>query len=124
MALHKLLIVEDEDLLFELYRDLFHSLPVEILVAENGLKGLEMARTHLPKVMLLDLDLPQMKGMKVLEALHSEGLHKQINILINTSQTLADEEKAYAVTLGVQGFVEKPTNYADLMEKMGALLYS
>lgn len=81
----------------------------EILQAETGPQGLEMAAKLLPDLILLDIQLPGMDGYAVARALKSAPQLKSIPIVAVTSYAMAgDREKCSAV--GIEGYLEKPLN--------------
>lgn len=77
----------------------------EPLVARNGLEALEIARAQRPDLMLLDLQMPKMNGMQVLDALKEEEL--EIPVVLMTFH--GSEEIAIEVyRKGVHDYVKKP----------------
>ena len=63
----KILIIEDEHDVRELYRDLLTDNGFEVLEAGDGISGLRMAKENLWDLMLLDIMLPQVDGLRILE---------------------------------------------------------
>jgi two-component system cell cycle response regulator DivK len=81
----------------------------EVQQAESGPKGLEMAETMLPDLIILDIQLPGMDGYAVAEALKSSPTCQSIPIVAVTSYAMVgDREKSFAA--GAQGYIEKPIN--------------
>jgi two-component system, cell cycle response regulator DivK len=102
-----LLIIEDNEQNFYLMRFLLEKNGFEILGAENGKKGIEMALAHKPRAILLDIQLPEMDGYAVAEALKNNDEVKEIPIIAVTSYAMVgDRERILAA--GASGYIEKP----------------
>lgn len=78
-------IIEDEKSLLKVLSERFKLEGFEVLEAQTGERGLELALTDHPDLILLDIMLPQMDGLKMLESLHSDrwGKHAKIIMLTN-----------------------------------------
>lgn len=84
----------------------------EPLVAENGLVGLEMMREYQPDMILLDLQMPKMNGMEVLDAMREEGI--DIPVILMTFH--GSEEIAIEVyRKGVRDYVKKPYTVDEML---------
>ena len=90
-----------------------------VLVAENGERGLELARGENPDLLVLDVMLPQMNGLEVLQALRSEGRMMPIIIL---SARSGEMDKVTGLELGAEDYVGKPFSLAELLARVRAAL--
>ena len=81
----KILLIEDDTFLAELYATKFKLEGFEVWLAADGEKGLELAGKKNPDVLLLDLMLPKMNGFVVLENLKKETATKDIPVLLLTN---------------------------------------
>lgn len=90
----KILIVEDDIFLADLYRTKFELEGLTVYVAYDGEKGIELVEKNLPDIVLLDLILPKMSGFLVLEKMKASKKLKDIPVILltNLSQK-ADVEK-------------------------------
>lgn len=79
------LIVEDDVFLADLYRTKFEMEEFKVLVANDGEKGLELAKKNQPDVMLLDLILPKMSGFEVLAEIKADGALKKLPVILLTN---------------------------------------
>jgi class 3 adenylate cyclase/FixJ family two-component response regulator len=85
------------------------------LVARDGVEGMDMVRQHNPDVILLDLQMPRMNGLQVLEALQTEGL--DIPVILMTFH--GSEEIAVEVfRKGVRDYVKKPYTVEEMLETL------
>lgn len=81
----KLLVVEDEPILREMYRDKFVHEGYEVFVAENGQVGLEKIISQKPDVVLLDLMMPVMDGETMLRKLRDLPEFRTMPVLVLTN---------------------------------------
>lgn len=81
----KILLVEDEELVSELYKRLLLLKKYEVLVAANGEDGLALAQDELPDAVLLDIMLPKMDGIEVLRHLKEDDKTKDIPVIMLTN---------------------------------------
>ena len=65
MAQEKILIVDDEEHIVELLKFNLQNAGYNIITANNGKDGFELAKTEVPDLILLDLMLPEMDGLEV-----------------------------------------------------------
>lgn len=103
----KILLIEDNPQNRYLVRFLLEQRGHEVLQAETGPMGLEMAAKIRPDVILLDIQLPGMDGYAVARALKGDPDLKAIPIVAVTSYALlGDRERCVAA--GAEGYLEKP----------------
>lgn len=81
----KVLIVEDDEFLLQMYSTKLDLEGFKVLEAMNGLQGLKVAQKELPDLILLDLNLPEMSGFEVLANLKRDDNTKGIKVLILTN---------------------------------------
>ena len=82
MEKFKILIIEDEHDVRELYRDLLTDNGFEVIEAGDGISGLRMAKENLWDLLLLDIMLPQVDGLRILEEIRSK-FDKPVLIISN-----------------------------------------
>ena len=118
-AMPRLLLVEDNaDLAFGLRTGLEIE-GYEVHHAENGLAGLEMARSARPDLVILDLTLPGMDGYRVLRTLREEGLEMPVLILTARGE---EADKVLGFRIGADDYVVKPCGVLELLARVAALL--
>ena len=78
----KILIIEDEEYLVDMYKVKFESAGYEIIVARDGELGLALARSEQPDLILLDIVIPKKDGYEVLEELRSDEEIKDLKVYI------------------------------------------
>ncbi len=113
----RVLIVDDEP---DLLSVLHFGLEVEgfdVLEATDGEQALEMARSHQPDMIVLDLMLPRMDGYKVCRALKFDERYKRIPIFILSARS-GETDRRLALDLGADAYVTKPYDMRDLVMKI------
>jgi PAS domain S-box-containing protein len=120
MARERILIVDDDARNIEFLRDsLLVPSGYNALCATNGEEALHLALTQKPDLILLDLQMPKMDGLEVIEALHKAGHHiPAILITAHGSENVAIE----AFRLGVKDYFHKPFKVTEIMEAVGRSL--
>ncbi len=88
----KVLIVEDDPLMLRMYEKIFTFEKFTVVTAMNGEEALEKVRTEKPTLILLDIMMPKMNGLQVLDRLKSDPETKTIPVVILTN--LAGETDA------------------------------
>jgi DNA-binding response OmpR family regulator len=91
----------------------------QVLSAEDGEKGLEIARRDRPDLLILDVMLPKMNGFQVLQAIRREGLMMPIIVL---SARTGEIDKVTGLELGAEDYVAKPFSLAELLARVRAAL--
>lgn len=91
----------------------------EILEAEDGVKGLQMADSHKPDCILLDLIMPEMDGLKVLKSLHESG--SKVPVIVITADIQESMQKK-CMELGAYAFINKPPKKDELRNAVNNIL--
>lgn len=81
----KILLVEDDPLVYRMYQKLFTLEGYETETAENGKIGLEKLVSFKPDVILLDIMMPQMNGLEMLDKLKADPTSKNIPVAVLTN---------------------------------------
>lgn len=104
-----ILLIEDNEQNRYLTTFLLEQHGHRVVSAPDGLRGIELARTLVPHLILLDIQLPTMDGYAVAQALRGIDSLRDIPIIAVTSYAMTgDREKALAA--GCNGYIEKPIN--------------
>ncbi len=88
----KVLITEDDPLMSRMYQKIFTFEGYEVIMAGNGEEGLEKAKLEKPTIILLDVMMPKMNGLQMLEKLKLDPDTKKIPVIMLTN--LAGEKDA------------------------------
>lgn len=102
----KILIIEDESVLLELFADKFIGDGFETLQATTAEKGLDLALKKKPDLILLDVILPKMDGISMLKILREDSWGRNVPVIILSNVT--DQQKiSQAMKLNVYDYIIK-----------------
>ncbi len=117
----RILIVDDEPDLLSVLRFGLEADGFEVIEASDGERGLDLARTERPDLLVLDLMLPRMDGYKVCRALKFDERYRQLPIFILSART-GETDRRLAMDLGADDFITKPYEVKDLVARIRARL--
>jgi CheY-like chemotaxis protein len=103
---YKVLIIEDDLVMLRLYERLFVSENFTVVTAPDGEQGLVQAAETLPDIILLDIMMPKMDGLKVLESIKKEPKTSQIPVIV-LSNLATDAIVTDALRLGAVSYLKK-----------------
>ncbi len=117
----KILLVEDDSFLISMYTTKFELENFEVVAAEDGEKGLNLAAKEKPDIILLDILLPKMNGFEVLKELKNNKETNQIPIILLTNLSQKNEIEQ-GLALGAQDYLIKahfmPSEVMDKIKKV------
>ena len=117
----KILVVEDDPLMSRMYQKIFTFEGYEVEMAADGMEGLDKARVVKPTLILLDIMMPKMNGLEVLQKLKADEGTKGIPVVVLTN--LAGQQDAEAaLTKGAVKYIVKseyePKQVADMVKEI------
>jgi DNA-binding response OmpR family regulator len=115
----RVLVIEDDPSIAMGLRINLESEGYEVQLAEDGDRGLELARTTDPDLVVLDVMLPKRNGLEVLHDLRAEG--RMMPIIILSAKT-GEMDKVAGLELGAEDYVAKPFSLAELLARVKAAL--
>ena len=117
--MHKVLIVEDEEIIRLGLKDNFELEGYDVAIAEDGEQALEVAQNFLPDLVILDLMLPKKSGFEVCRYLRKK--FSNIYIIMLTAKT--DEPSVVAgLEMGADDYVTKPFSILELLARAKSFL--
>lgn len=117
----KILCVEDhDDNLFMLHRRLSRA-DFEVKVATNGAEGVEWAKTLLPDLIVMDLNLPGVDGWEATRRLKHQPETKHIPIIVLSANT-GEKDRERALAAGRDAYETKPADFGRLVGRIRSLL--
>jgi type II secretory ATPase GspE/PulE/Tfp pilus assembly ATPase PilB-like protein/CheY-like chemotaxis protein len=115
------LLVDDEDALRRVMRDLLVRDGFEVVEARTGAEALDQVDRHAPDVVVLDLNLPGMDGYSVLSELRSRPATQRLPVIVLTAK--GDEDNEVRVfELGADDFLSKPFRAKALSKRLEVVL--
>jgi CheY-like chemotaxis protein len=108
-----LVIDDNEDNLF-LTQTILQSAGFEVMLARNGKDGLARAQELRPQLIVMDIMMPEMNGMEVLEALRASPQTEKIPVILLTAKT-QDEDVIAGYQTGAAYYITKPFTAKQLL---------
>ncbi len=112
----KVLIVEDDQFIAEIYKQKLEAEGLEVKVIKEGLRVLEEIKNFSPDIILLDLLLPDISGMEVLNRLKAEGILEKIKVFV-VSNLGTEQEKVQAFP-NVDYFIKAEYTPSELLKEI------
>lgn len=118
----KILLVEDDPMIVEMYKMRFEEEGFEVLVTDRGSEALEIASQQRPIAVLLDVILPEIDGFSILQNLKSSPDTRDIPVMLLTNLGQeSDQEKGRQ--LGVADyFVKSQHTPADIIQRVNSII--
>jgi two-component system cell cycle response regulator DivK len=109
------LIVEDNELNMKLFNDLLEANGYRTVQTRNGVEAVELARQHMPDLILMDIQLPEVSGLQVTQWIKDDEKLRHIPVIAVTAFAMkGDEEKIRQG--GCEAYLSKPISVAKFVE--------
>lgn len=118
----KVLLVEDDKMLADMYVTKFSKEGMEIMKADDGSKGLEMAKQHKPDLILLDIIMPKLDGFAVLRELKKDPTMANTHILLLTNLGQSEDVEKGKQLGADDYFIKANHTPAEIVDKVKYLL--
>jgi two-component system, sensor histidine kinase and response regulator len=117
----KILVIDDEEWLREMVQMALHQKGFDVIEAENGARGVEVARTEMPDLVLCDVNMEKMDGYLTLSSIRNEPATASIPFILMTG--LADHAgMRHGMELGADDYLAKPFTIEGLYAAVDARL--
>ncbi len=110
-----ILIVDDDELICNLLRNLFKRYQLNVITAFDGIEAIEQTLQHDPDLILLDIKMPKKDGLTVLGELRSMPKYAEIPIIILSAKDQLHEVRA-GLDAGATGYLRKPMTSKEIAE--------
>lgn len=121
MTRKKILVVEDNDDIRNNTAEILELSNYEVIVAENGKRGVEQALEHTPDLIICDIMMPGLDGYGVLHAVHKNSAIKNIPFIFLTAKTERGDFRK-GMELGADDYITKPFNGTELLNAVDSRL--
>jgi len=119
----KVMIVEDNELNMKLFRDLIEACGYETVRTRNGLEALDLARTHRPDLILMDIQLPEVSGIEVTKWLKEDDELRTIPVIAVTAFAMKGDEQKIREG-GCEAYISKPISVVSFLQTIDGFLKS
>jgi DNA-binding response OmpR family regulator len=116
-----ILVVDDEPDLVITIKNRLEWNKFKVETAADGAEGLEKAESVNPDLILLDCNMPVMSGLDMLQLLRQKRNFKKIPVIMLTAVSETYDIDTASI-LGVEGYITKPFNFTELLEKISDIL--
>ena len=117
----KILITEDDPLMSRMYQKIFTFEGFEVIMAADGQEGLDKIRAEMPTLVLLDVMMPKLNGLQVLEKLKADPATKSIPVIMLTNLS-SQQDAENAMLKGAVKYIVKseydPKQVADIVKEV------
>jgi two-component system sensor histidine kinase/response regulator len=117
----KILVVDDEPSNLFLLEGLLSEEGFDVCTALNGMDAIALAKKELPDVILLDIMMPKMTGIDVLEILIKDPLTVHIPVIMVTAKVEAEDVEE-ALNKGAVEYIKKPINEVEMLARLRTIL--
>jgi len=117
----KILIVEDNELNLKLFCDLLRAHGFEVEPVRDGRDALERARAFAPELVIMDIQMPHVSGLELIEQMKAEAELERVPVLAVTAYAAKGDEERIR-DAGAEGYVSKPISVMRFVEAVRALL--
>jgi two-component system cell cycle response regulator DivK len=117
----KILVVEDNELNLKLFCDLLRAHGYEADPVRDGREAVERARAFAPELIVMDIQMPHISGLELIEQLKADAELKPIPIMAVTAYAAKGDEERIR-DAGAEGYVSKPISVLKFVEAVRALL--
>jgi two-component system, cell cycle response regulator DivK len=111
----KVLIVEDNELNMKLFNDLLEAHGISTVKTMSGTEAIELAKEHMPDLILMDIQLPEVSGLDVIKWIKADDTLKHIPIIAVTAFAMKGDEERIREG-GCEGYLSKPISVAKFLE--------
>ncbi|WP_370930810.1 response regulator [Bartonella sp. DGB1] len=117
----KVMVVEDNELNMKLFCDLLESCGYETIKVKDGVNIVEIVNKHMPNLILMDIQLPEISGLEAMKLVKQEEQIKHIPIIAVTAFAMrGDEEKM--LQGGCEDYISKPISIEPFLTKIKSYL--
>jgi two-component system response regulator RpaA len=116
-----ILVIDDDELVSRTLQRALKLYDYQVMVANSGAEGLQLARRHKPDLMILDVIMPGVDGYQVSRQVRGDPLLRDVPILFLTAKS-KDEDKIEGFQAGGDDYLAKPFNMQELQLRIKAIL--
>jgi two-component system, cell cycle response regulator DivK len=117
----KIMIVEDNELNLKLFTDLLRAHQFTVEGVKDGRLALEQAKMFAPDMVIMDIQLPHVSGLDLIEAMQKDDVLAAIPVLAVTAYAgKGDEERIMAA--GARGYLSKPVGMVKFLEAVRGIV--
>lgn len=117
----RILLVEDNEMNRDMLSRRLERKGYEVLIAVDGAEGVRLARTEMPDLILMDMNLPEVDGWEATRRIKADATTRNIPVIALTAHAMTGDRQK-ALDAGCDDYDSKPVDLDRLLGKMEALL--
>ncbi|MDH5393883.1 MAG: response regulator [Gammaproteobacteria bacterium] len=117
----KILIVDDSPTQRQALINILKKHNYDIIIAEDGQQGVDMSRSEMPDLILMDVVMPGLNGFQATRHISKHDSTKDIPIIILTSKD-QETDRVWAQRQGAKDYIIKPATENELLDKINSFL--
>jgi len=117
-----LLVVEDIPDILKLLDATLKFKGYRVVTAQNGQEALDAIQRERPAMVITDILMPKMDGFSLVHRLRIDPETRDIPVIFLTATYVAPEDKAFALTIGVSRFIEKPVDFDQFLPTVAEIM--
>jgi two-component system cell cycle response regulator DivK len=121
ISMKRILYVEDNFQNKRLVRKILTARGYDVLEADDGLTGVEMATKELPDLILMDISLPGIDGVEATQRIKALGETASIPVIALTANAMRGDRERF-IAAGCDDYLPKPISTVDLIDMIGKFL--
>jgi len=122
MTAKRILVIDDEDLIRELVKEMLEAEGYVVYTAANGKDGVRLYRKELPDLIITDIFMPEMEGLETIQELQRVSPNVKIIAISGGGEKGMLSFLSYAKRFGALRALEKPFSRQELITTVGELL--
>lgn len=120
MAIKRILLVDDSATERHIISEILKNAGFLVSVAEDGEKGVALAKAQKPDLVVMDVVMPGLNGFQATRAITKDPETQHIPVILCTTKD-QETDKVWGLRQGAKDYVVKPINGAELLSKIAAL---
>lgn len=116
------MVVDDDPMVREVYTACLRREGYEVLEAMTGSQGLQLAREHLPSLVLLDVRLPDCSGIEICKKIKSDSTLADVFVALCSGEATGEEHRIDGLQTGADEYLVKPFGVKELLARVRTLL--
>ncbi len=122
MPLHnKILIADDDNEMLETLSSMLEAEGYQVIKAENGQEAVELARKELPALVMLDIHMPVLDGLRACKAIKEDKVSKGCQVVMLTVEGSINEIQQ-AISYGAKTYITKPSSKAEILKVVKSII--
>lgn len=119
---YRVLVVEDDDVNYKLVCTILRKYPLEMLPAVNGAEAIAFLQKEIPDLILLDINLPDMRGWDILDYFKNDERFAQARVIVLTAHNEPVHRMIGSLQKAVAVYLNKPVEPNELRSQVKQLL--